>query len=114
MLKLVVIVMVPFTHGEERHEPRIARGTFGGIGLRTEDVAGAVDQKCAVLQYNDSRNSGNQERTERANPSIPQSAGDCGKNKADDDSDELDVAMLPAHKLVFQQIGNVIVGWIAI
>ena len=110
MLKLMMIVVIAFAHSKERHNPGIARGTLGRIRLGAEDVAGAVDQECAVLQKNDSSNAGKQEGTERAAPAIPQRACDRRNNEADDDGDDLDIAVLPADEFVFQQIGNVVVG----
>jgi hypothetical protein len=67
-----------------------------------------------VLQHNDSRNSRDQESTERSMPSIPQSAEDSRDTKADQDRDPLDVAILPTDELVFLQVGYVVVRLIVL
>jgi len=77
-------------------------------------VTRAVDQKCAVLQHNNSRNPRDQESTERSVPSIPQSAEDGRDTEADQDGDPLDVPILPANELVFLQVGYVVVRLIGI
>ncbi len=71
MLKFMVIVVIAFAHGKKRDEPGVARGTFGGIGLSTEDMAGAVDHECAVLQEDDPSDASYQESAKRATPAIP-------------------------------------------
>ena len=61
-------------------------------------MAGQLIKNVQCCKTTISRNPGNQKRTECASPSIPQSACNRWKNKADNDGDELDLAMLPANK----------------
>src|SRR4029077_11545485 len=70
--------------------------------------------KCAMLQHNDSRNSRDQESTECSLPSIPQKAEDGRDAEADQDRDPLDVSILQANKLVFLQVGYVVVRLIGL
>jgi hypothetical protein len=77
-------------------------------------VTRAVDQKCAVLQHNDSRNPRDQESAERSMPSIPQSAEDGRDAETDQDRDPLDVPILPTDELVFLQVGHVVVRLIGV
>jgi len=67
-----------------------------------------------MLQHNDSRNSRDQESTERSMPSIPQSAEDGRDAEAHQDRDPLDVPILPANELVFLQVRYVVVGLIGL
>src|SRR5258705_9734375 len=82
--------------------------------LSSDRVTRAVDQKCAVLQHNGSRNPRDQESTERSIPSIPQKAEDGRDAEADQDGDPLDVSILPANELVFLQVGYVVVRLIGL
>src|ERR1043166_8959099 len=77
--------------------------------LSSDGVTRTVNQKCAVLQHNDSRNSRDQESDERSLPPIPQRAKDGRDTKADQDGDPLDVPILPANELVFLQVRYVVV-----
>ena len=67
-----------------------------------------------MLQHNDSRNSRDQESTERSMPPIPQSAEDGRDTETYQDRDPLDVSILPANELVFLQVGYVVVRLIGI
>jgi hypothetical protein len=49
VLKLVVIVMIAFAQGKKSEEKGIARRALSRIRLSAENVAGTVDQKCAML-----------------------------------------------------------------
>ena len=74
MLKLVVIVVIAFAHGEQREEPRIARRTFRRVRLGPDHVTGAVDQEGAVLEKDDPGHAREQEPAERTRPAIPEEA----------------------------------------
>ena len=67
-----------------------------------------------MLQHNNSRNPRDQESTERSLPSIPQKAEDGRDTEADQDSDPLDVSILPANELIFLQVGYVVVRLIGL
>src|SRR4026209_656302 len=114
MLKFVVVVVIAFAHGEKGEEETVACTAPGGIRLSSDRVTRAVDQKCAVLLYNDSRNPRDQESSESSLPSIPQKAEDGRDAEADQDGDPLDVSILPANELVFLQVGYVVVRLIGL
>src|ERR1043166_3123741 len=82
--------------------------------MSSDRVTGAVNQKCAVLQHNDSRNSRDQESAERSLPPIPQKAENGRDAETDKDGDPLDVSILPANELVFLKVGYVVVRLIVI
>src|SRR5881392_3121726 len=46
VLKLVVIIMVTFAEGKQRHEKRVTRTASRGIRLAPEGMAGRVNQEC--------------------------------------------------------------------
>src|SRR6185437_11737996 len=74
----------------------------------------AVNEKCAVLQHNDSRNPSDQETAERSLPSIPKKTEDGRNTKTDQYRDPLNVSILPANELVFLEIGYVVIRLIGV
>ena len=65
-----------------------------------------------MLEHNDARDAGDQESAKCTVPSIPEKAGCRRDAKADQNSDRLNMPILPADKLVSLEIGYVVVGLI--
>src|SRR6476469_10039125 len=72
VLKLVVIIMVAFAQGKQRHEKRIACSASRGIRLAPERMAGGVNQECSMLKHDDLGHAPNQKTTERPDPAVPE------------------------------------------
>ena len=67
----MVIVVITLAERDQRHDERIPRAAFRGVRLAAENVAGAVNEKCAVLQSDDPRDACEQKRSQRTAPSVP-------------------------------------------
>jgi hypothetical protein len=88
VLKLVMKIVVALAEGEERHEKRIARAAFRGIGLAAYGVA-------AMLKDDGFRDAAQKQTAEGTVPAIPDRADHGRQNHPDRQSEEMDVAMLP-------------------
>ena len=109
-----MIVMIAFAHGKKSDQPGIARRALSRIRLSAENMAGTVDQKCAMLQNDKTSHAGQQEGAERAAPTIPNESCRRRQNEANDHRDQVDVAMLPAYQPIFQQVRDIIIGEVAV
>jgi hypothetical protein len=72
-------------------------------------VAGAVNEKGAVLQGNDARDPGQEKGPEGAAPPVPSKAKQGRKNKAHPDSNPLDIAILPDNEAIALQVRHIVV-----
>src|SRR5256885_4589446 len=77
-------------------------------------MAGAVNEKGGVLCRHDAGNPADQETAEGADPAVVEEPCDCRQDKADEDGEEMNVAMLPAHERVPLEIRDVIQGRLGI
>ena len=112
VLKLVVIIMVAFAQGKQRHEKRVARAAACGIRLTPEGMAGRVNQECTVLKHNHFGHAADKKTAERADPAVPERAEQSRQTKTHQHSKQMNMSMLPHHQRVFFQIGYVIEGWL--
>jgi hypothetical protein len=98
VLKLVMKIVVALAEGEERHEKRISRAAFRGIGLTAYGVAGRVNKKGAVLKDDGLRYASQEETAERAVPAVPDRADHGRQNHPHRQSEKMDVTVLPHHE----------------
>jgi len=108
MLKLVVIIMVAFAEGKQRHEKRVARAAPRGIRLTPEGMARRVDQKCPVLNHDNFCDTADEKTAQRADPSVPEPAEQRWQTKTHQHSEQMNMSMLPHHQRILFQIGHVI------
>src|SRR5262249_22706431 len=108
VLKLVVIIMVAFAEGKQRHEKRVARAAPRGIRLTPEGMASRVDQKCAVLQHDNFCDTADEKTAQRAYPSVPEPAGQRWQTNTYHHREQMNISMLPHHQWIPLQIGHVI------
>src|SRR5258707_11072040 len=95
VLKLVMIIMVTFAHGKQRHEKRVTRTASRGIRLAPEGMAGRVNQECTMLKHDDFGHAANEKTTERADPTVPQRAEQSRQTKTHQYSEQMNMFMLP-------------------
>ena len=110
VLKFVVIIMVAFAESEEREEVGIAGAAAVGIRLPAEGVAGAVDEKGAMLEDGHARHAGDEKSAECADRSVPEITGKGGEQKGHNHGDEMDVTVLPHDEAIAFQISHIIEG----
>jgi hypothetical protein len=101
VLKLVVIIVVAFAKGEDRHEERIARTAFGRVGLAADGVAGRVNEESAMLKHDRFRHASEEKSAKGAIPTVPDPTYRGRQNHPHYHSEHMDMAMLPHHEAVF-------------
>ena len=96
VLKLMVIVMITFAEGNERHNEGVARTAFRRVRLTAKNVAGAVNEEGCVLGRYDPGDAADQEATQRADPAVVKKSGKGRQDKTDKDGESAAVSAPPA------------------
>ncbi len=96
VLKLVVIIVIALAEGDQSHDPAIPGAAPAGVRPRAERVAGGIDAEGAMLETHHARHAADQETAQGADRPLIEPAHGGGKGEADEDGEEMDVAMLKA------------------
>lgn len=108
VLKLVMIVVIPLTEGDQRHEAAIAGGATAGVGLPADGMAERIDAEGRMLHGDHTRHTANQETAQCANPAIPQKTESGREGKAHESGNQVNVPMLPHNEPILFQVEHVV------
>src|SRR6266516_6995518 len=108
----MVIIVIALTERKQRHEKRVAGAASRRIRLTPHSMAGRINQECAMLKHDNSRDATNEKTSQRAEPPIPEKTSQRWQTKSHQHREQMNMSMLPHHERILFQIGHVIERWL--
>lgn len=104
VLKFVVVVVVAFAEGADRHEETIAGGAGAGVGTAADPVAQRIDAKGHVMHDHNAGHTSQEEGTQGSSPGAQEITQDRRQKKTHGTSDPNVVLVLETQCPILLQI----------
>lgn len=104
VLEFVVVIVVTFSEGADRHEEAVTCGAFAGVGAAANPVAKGVDAKGRVMDQYNARRSSDEETTQSSNSTTADESDQCGYTKSHRNGNRHIIPVLPNGEFIFLQV----------